>query len=52
MLLSIAVSFLLKSDSSNEALIIKQIKNFENYFTENKNKLIEIIYILQHQETQ
>ena len=50
MLLSIAVSFLLKPDSSNAALIIKQIKNFENYITENNNKLIEIIYILQHQE--
>ena len=50
MLLSIAVSFLLKSDSSNEALIVKQIKNFENYITEDKKKLIEIIYILQHQE--
>ena len=50
MLLSIAVSFLLKSNSIDEALIIKQIKNFENHISENKYKLIEIIYILQNKE--
>ena len=50
MLLTIAVSLLLKSNSDHETLIKKQIKNFENHILENKYSSIEIIYIIQHKE--
>tara|TARA_A100001388_G_scaffold277209_1_gene267367 strand:+ start:71 stop:976 length:906 start_codon:yes stop_codon:yes gene_type:complete len=50
MLLTIGVSYLLRSNSIDEFLISKQIKNFENYILKNKYKSVEIIYIIQDQE--